>query len=222
MQKPVHPPLDAAAPPPPHKAGTRSPAEQAAEARLWAAYFANRSVEHRNALWVFYQGLVYFAARQLKKKLPARVLLSDLRSDGNLGLLYALEHFQPEPGQACATFCAYAFVRIRGAMFDSLRAAERARRHEREGGLYAWRWKDPREHDPARIAERNEAARLRLLLKLIPQGRAREMARAHFYEGLNLTAGGRLFGISKSGACVVLGAAMRKARRAARRRGWAA
>ena len=119
-------------------------------------------METRNALWVFYQGQVYFVARRFKKRAPDCMRLDDLVSDGNMGLWHALEYFQPELGYAFSTF---AVGRIRGAMYDSLRQEQREQRGkvslESVAGV---EWiADPRARDPALLAEEREAAPLALI-----------------------------------------------------------
>lgn len=63
--------------------------------------------------------LVQAIARKLKKTLHTRVDLDDLIGYGSKGLVEAAERFDPRQGVAFTTF---AYYRIRGAMYDGLRA----------------------------------------------------------------------------------------------------
>jgi RNA polymerase sigma factor FliA len=74
--------------------------------------------EDRDQLIMEHQGYVEALAVQLKKQLPARVLLEDLVASGQLGLIEAAENFDASRG---AAFTTYAHYRIRGAMLDGVR-----------------------------------------------------------------------------------------------------
>ncbi len=65
--------------------------------------------------------LVRLLARQLHARLPQHVELDDLVSAGMVGLLDAVARFD---GEKKVQFRSYAQFRIRGAMMDSLRAAD--------------------------------------------------------------------------------------------------
>ena len=175
------------------------------EARLWAAYCENRGEEHRNALWVLYQGLVTFVAKRVRKRLPLGVRLDELCSDGQLGLLYALEHFRPELG---FTFSTYAAGRIRGAILDAYRNARRACARELLYGLKFDDFPDPRAGDPALIAAENELA----VLALIPAGKAREMAESYFYAGRSMKQIAEAHGVDPSRVSQIIAEALREAR----------
>ena len=75
--------------------------------------------------------LVQFLARQLHARLPQHVELDDLVSAGTLGLLDAVARFD---GDKAVQFRSYAQIRIRGAMLDSLRAADWSPRTLRRQG----------------------------------------------------------------------------------------
>lgn len=89
--------------------------------RLWAEYRASRDAELRNRLVVQYSPLVKFVAGRVRSGLPATVDQSDLISDGVLGLIDAIERFEPERGLQFQTF---AVPRIRGAILDGLRSMD--------------------------------------------------------------------------------------------------
>lgn len=110
----------------------RSAAQREKEAQLWSAYSADPSDANRNAIWVHYQRLVETLATQLGRKLPASVEFDELKAEGNIGLLRAIELFEPARG---LSFSTYATVRIRGAMVDAIRAQDFIPR------LARWRFK---------------------------------------------------------------------------------
>jgi RNA polymerase sigma factor FliA len=88
---------------------------------LWAAYRADPSLELRNRLVLQYSPLVKYVAGRLRARLPESVEYADLVSDGILGLMEAIDRFDPGRGLAFQTF---AVPRIRGAMVDALRGLD--------------------------------------------------------------------------------------------------
>jgi RNA polymerase sigma factor FliA len=88
---------------------------------LWAAYRADPSQDLRNRLVLQYSPLVKYVAGRLRARLPESVEYADLVSDGILGLMEAIDRFDPERGLAFQT---YAVPRIRGAMVDALRGLD--------------------------------------------------------------------------------------------------
>jgi len=72
---------------------------------------------------------IRFIAQRISTKLPASVELDDLISAGVLGLIDALEKFDPERG---VKFKTYAELRIRGSILDSLRGLDWAPRSLRK------------------------------------------------------------------------------------------
>lgn len=68
-----------------------------------------------------YVPLVNSIARSIHKKLPAVIELDDLISSGIIGLIDAIEKFNPSRDNKFKT---YAEWRIRGAIFDELRALD--------------------------------------------------------------------------------------------------
>jgi RNA polymerase sigma factor for flagellar operon FliA len=79
----------------------------------------------RNKIAMHYQFMVQAIATSLKSTLPSIVSLDDLTSEGQLGLLSAIERFDPSRGFKFETF---ATPRIRGAMVDYLRRQDWAPR----------------------------------------------------------------------------------------------
>lgn len=85
---------------------------------LWAHY--KRSGDHRtrDQLIDQYIGLVHHSAREISKRVPRELELDELVSAGTVGLIHALESFEPHRGLAFSTF---AVPRIRGAIIDEVR-----------------------------------------------------------------------------------------------------
>ena len=84
---------------------------------------------NRNALISETLPLIKHIAHRVSTRLPANVEIRDLINAGVLGLLDAIEKFEPERG---VKFKTYAEVRIRGAILDSLRNLDWAPRSLRK------------------------------------------------------------------------------------------
>lgn len=82
-----------------------------------ATFAATRDPELRGTLAVRHLPLVKFVARKMSANLPAHIEIDDLVSWGSLGLLDALDKF--DPGRE-VKFSTYAVTRIRGAILDGL------------------------------------------------------------------------------------------------------
>lgn len=95
-------------------------------APLW-----NDSLWDRNSLTESHLPLVKFTADRLAAKLPPMVDRDDLVGAGMLGLLDAVDKFDPSRG---VMFKTYAEMRVRGAMLDSLRTLDWAPRSMRRQG----------------------------------------------------------------------------------------
>ena len=88
---------------------------------LWATYKSTGDLELRNRLVLQYSPLVKYVAGRVRSGLPGTVDQSDLVSEGVIGLMDAIERFEPARGLQFQTF---AVPRIRGAIIDSLRSAD--------------------------------------------------------------------------------------------------
>ena len=89
---------------------------------LWKAYKKSAGdLELRNRLVLQYAPLVKYVAGRVRSGLPDRVDQADLTSEGVIGLMDAIEKFEPDRG---LQFQTYAVPRIRGAIIDSLRSAD--------------------------------------------------------------------------------------------------
>jgi RNA polymerase sigma factor FliA len=84
---------------------------------LWDA-FKGGSESARSRLLNDHLGLVHHVARQMSRTLAVRADFDELVSAGTIGLMTALEGFEPSRGLAFSTFAA---PRIRGAILDELR-----------------------------------------------------------------------------------------------------
>ncbi len=96
---------------------------------LWQRFKRDGDREARDRLIVHYSPLVKFVAGRVRSGLPPAVEHADLVSDGVIGLMDALEKFDPDRG---LQFQTYAVSRIRGAMVDGLRATDWVPRSVRE------------------------------------------------------------------------------------------
>jgi RNA polymerase sigma factor FliA len=88
---------------------------------LWRQYKATRDERARERLVVAYSPLVKYVAGRMASGLPAHVEESDLISYGLLGLMGAIDRFEPEREIKFETF---ALSRIKGAIIDELRALD--------------------------------------------------------------------------------------------------
>jgi RNA polymerase sigma factor FliA len=85
--------------------------------------------DHVESLIQEYAPLIKYIAQRLACRLPASVCLDDLISAGVIGLMDAIEKYDPTRAN---TFKTYAELRIRGAMLDDLRELDWAPRSVRE------------------------------------------------------------------------------------------
>jgi RNA polymerase sigma factor FliA len=88
---------------------------------LWRRYKGEGDASARERLVVAYSPLVKFVAGRLGAGLPSHVDDADLISYGLMGLIGAIERFEPERGIKFETF---AMTRIRGAIIDELRSLD--------------------------------------------------------------------------------------------------
>jgi RNA polymerase sigma factor for flagellar operon FliA len=84
---------------------------------LWKA-FGGGDLAAREALLAEHISLVHHVARQIHRRVSSDVELDELVSAGTMGLIDALERFEPTRGLAFSTF---AVPRVRGAILDELR-----------------------------------------------------------------------------------------------------
>ena len=107
---------------------------------LWLQFRKTGDENLRNRLILTYAPLVKYVAGRLGSGLPAHVDEADLASYGLLGLISAIERYDPERD---VKFETYAIARITGAIIDELRAMDwvprsvRARAREIERAIAA-------------------------------------------------------------------------------------
>src|ERR1700761_2820333 len=88
---------------------------------LWLEYRGTRDKTLRDRLIVNYSPLVKYVAGRLGSGLPAHVDEADLVSYGLLGLMSAIDRYDPERD---IKFETYAIARIRGSIIDELRTLD--------------------------------------------------------------------------------------------------
>ncbi len=88
---------------------------------LWRRYKEDGDEKARERLVVAYSPLVKFIAGRMASGLPSHVEESDLISYGLLGLIGAIERFEPERDIKFETF---AVARVKGAIIDELRSLD--------------------------------------------------------------------------------------------------
>lgn len=116
----------------------------------------------RDALILEYLPLVKYHAGVLKLRLPAHIEQDDLISSGIVGLIDALDRFEPSRG---IKFKTYAEFRIRGAMLDYLREMDWFPRSVRQRATNLQAVYSRLENELGRAPEEEEvAARLKISL----------------------------------------------------------
>jgi RNA polymerase sigma factor FliA len=124
---------------------------------LWHAYKRTGERAMRDRLILTYAPLVKYVAGRLASGLPAHVDEGDLVSYGLLGLIGAIERFDPDRD---IKFETYAMSRIRGSIIDELRSLDwvprsvRARARNIEGAIGQLEAKLMRAPTDAEIADR--------------------------------------------------------------------
>jgi RNA polymerase sigma factor FliA len=88
---------------------------------VWKEYKETSSKVAKDKLLLEYASLVKYIAQRIALNLPSSVERDDLISAGILGLVKAVETFEPERGFKFET---YAGHKIRGAILDELRAMD--------------------------------------------------------------------------------------------------
>jgi RNA polymerase sigma factor for flagellar operon FliA len=88
---------------------------------LWSRYKKKGDEKARERLVLAYSPLVKFVAGRMSSGLPAHIEEADLISYGLLGLIGAIERFEPEREIKFETF---AVARIKGSIVDELRSLD--------------------------------------------------------------------------------------------------
>lgn len=116
--------------------------------QLWHEFKANNSKIAKDKLLVEYAHLVKYVSARLAVNLPASVDRSDLISSGVMGLIKAVETFEPDRGFKFETFAGH---KIRGAILDELRALDWVPRSVRQKSRELQRTYAKLENDLGRI-----------------------------------------------------------------------
>ncbi|MDR1445665.1 MAG: RNA polymerase sigma factor WhiG [Treponema sp.] len=96
----------------------KEPMDEKVEERLWVEYRRTKDQKIRETFVIQYSPLVKFVAGKVAVGMPHNVEFDDLVGFGSIGLLDAIDKYDPERG---VKFKTYAVTRIRGAIFDELR-----------------------------------------------------------------------------------------------------
>ena len=91
------------------------------EDELWLEFRKSKDPKIRDMFIKQYAPLVKYVAGKVALGMPKNVEFDDLVSCGTFGLIDAIERYDPERD---IKFKTYAVVRIRGSIFDELRAAD--------------------------------------------------------------------------------------------------
>lgn len=125
-------------------------------ARQWERWLRQGSSSARDQLIVHYSPLVKFVVGRLGIGSHPTVEVGDLINHGVLGLMDAIERFDPDHGVKFETF---AVPRIRGAIYDGLRQLDwvprsvRARARQLESAIAAFEARNGRSPDEAELAQ---------------------------------------------------------------------
>jgi len=111
------------------KEATQMGATQRPTPRLRGYETAPLSAEEREQLILEHLPQVRLIARRIHDRLPGSVSLDDLVSTGILGLISAIDRFDPTQNVKLKTYAEY---KIRGAILDSLRGLDWAPRQQRK------------------------------------------------------------------------------------------
>src|ERR671935_484417 len=106
-----------------------TPVQAEQNERLWNSYIANREPRLRERIIVQYAPLVKYVVGRLAINLPTIIDSDDIISYGTMGLIDAVERFDPNRG---IKFETYAIARIRGAIIDALRSLDQIPRTARQ------------------------------------------------------------------------------------------
>jgi RNA polymerase sigma factor for flagellar operon FliA len=103
--------------------------QQRQNADLWKRYVKHRDPELREQLILQYAPLVKYVMGRLALSLPAILDYEDVLSSGTIGLIEAVERFEPDKG---VKFETYGIARIKGSIIDTLRSLDRLPRSVRQ------------------------------------------------------------------------------------------
>lgn len=96
---------------------------------MYAAALETRTVQEREELILAHLPQVNWIASRIHEKLPSSVELDDLISAGVVGLMAAVDNFDPSHNASLKTYAEY---KIRGAILDSIRGLDGIPSHRRK------------------------------------------------------------------------------------------
>jgi RNA polymerase sigma factor FliA len=96
---------------------------------MYACEAEERTKEEREALILEHLPQVNWIALRIHEKLPPGIELDDLISAGIVGLVSAVDHYDPSRGASIKTYAEY---KIRGAILDSIRGLDGIPTHRRK------------------------------------------------------------------------------------------
>jgi RNA polymerase sigma factor for flagellar operon FliA len=99
------------------------------DATLWQAWRNSQDETARNRIVEQHLPLVHHVARTIRRRLRGDISVDELVNAGCIGLLHAVDSYEPERGTAFST---HAVPRIRGAILDELRRVDTAARTVRK------------------------------------------------------------------------------------------
>lgn len=130
-------------------------AEEGRGARLWEEYHLQPSAQLRESIVVQYSPLVRYVIGRLALRLPTGTDHEDLLGYGTIGLIEAVDRFDPTRG---VKFETYAIQRIRGAIIDELRRLDPVTRGIRQKALQIERAMSAISMNQGRMPEDEEVA----------------------------------------------------------------
>ncbi|MDR2490923.1 MAG: RNA polymerase sigma factor WhiG [Spirochaetaceae bacterium] len=142
------------------------------EDELWLEFQKTKDPKIRDMFIKQYAPLVKYVAGKVALGMPKNVEFDDLVSCGTFGLIDAIERYDPERD---IKFKTYAVTRIRGSIFDELRAADWVPRSVRQkireveeaaGTLEAQYGRPATEKEVAEYLKMDEAEFLKTMMKI--------------------------------------------------------
>ncbi|MFN7905339.1 MAG: FliA/WhiG family RNA polymerase sigma factor [Pseudobdellovibrionaceae bacterium] len=134
----------------------KNPAVNLVAAKKYKEDSKKFSAKNKDAVIKEYSPLIKFIAQKIAVRLPSNIELDDLMSAGVIGLMDAIDKYDPTRDNKFKT---YAEFRIRGAILDELRAQDWVPRSIRDKAKLLDRTMASLENDLGRIATEEEIAK---------------------------------------------------------------
>jgi RNA polymerase sigma factor for flagellar operon FliA len=181
--------------------GQAAEAQPATETKAPVAKEPRPALGTREEIITEYAPLIKYIAQKIAARLPANIELDDLISSGVIGLMDAIEKYDPSRDNKFKT---YAEFRIRGAILDELRAQDWVPRSVREKAKMLERTYSKIEHEKGRPATDEEVcAELRITQNEYHEllNQVRSVSLLSYDDLNNLSKGDRrsMLGLSESG-----------------------